>query len=448
MGSKKRPKSSRSRKKTKASADQALALDYVRAWAHPSPPPPEPSAAGADADDFLPAQASRGGGGDVLFELHSHSNHSDGFLSPTALVERAHRNGVKVLALTDHDTMAGIPEAMSAASKFGIRIIPGVEISALYNPREVAGAGEPVHILAYYGMCGPSRSDELDSMLLNIRDGRYLRAKNMLEKLNRLKVTIKWEHLTKIAGEGVAPGRLHVARAMVEAGYVENIRQAFNKYLGDDGPAYARGSEPFAETVVQLISRTGGISALAHPWSLKNPDAIIRSLKGAGLNGMEVYRSDGKVDGFSELAEKYGLLKLGGSDFHGRGGKDESDIGTVRLAITTLCCFLKMARPIWSAAMKYILLKFAEEPSAANLGSILKFGRANFDVSSPINTGIHVVDFCLSSWSSMDDMEDVELEEIMCRQINNLLQTNTDLQGQSGSVKDSRLLMASNSQSL
>ncbi|RCV19615.1 hypothetical protein SETIT_3G400100v2 [Setaria italica] len=113
-----------------------------------APAPPEPSAADADTDDFLPAEAARGG--DVLFELHSHSNHSDGFLSPTALVERAHRNGVKVLSLTDHDTMAGIPEAVSAASKFGIRIIPGVEISALYNPREGAGAGEPVHILAYY----------------------------------------------------------------------------------------------------------------------------------------------------------------------------------------------------------------------------------------------------------------------------------------------------------
>ncbi|CAN6307700.1 unnamed protein product [Urochloa humidicola] len=412
MGGKKKSKPSRSKKKPKISADQALALDYVRAWAHPAPP--EPSAADADADDFLPAQAARcGGGGDMLFELHSHSNHSDGFLSPSALVERAHRNGVKVLALTDHDTMAGIPEAVSAASKFGIRIIPGVEISALYNPREVAGAGEPVHILAYYGTCGPSRSDELYSMLLNIRDGRYLRAKNMLTKLNRLKVPIKWEHVTKIAGEGVAPGRLHVARAMVEAGYVENVRQAFNKYLGDDGPAYARGSEPFAEAVVQLISRTGGISALAHPWSLKNPDAIIRSLKGTGLNGMEVYRSDGKVDGFGELAEKYGLLKLGGSDFHGRGGKDESDIGTVKLAVTTLCCFLKMARPIWSTAMKDILLKFAEEPSSANQGNILKFGRlTSADGFSPINTGIDVIDFCLSSWSSNDDLEDVELEEV------------------------------------
>uniref|UniRef100_A0A0A9E1Y1 Protein trpH n=1 Tax=Arundo donax TaxID=35708 RepID=A0A0A9E1Y1_ARUDO len=412
MGSKKKSKSGRSKKKAKTSADQALALDYVRAWVHPAPPP-EPLAADADADDFLPAQVARSGCGDVLFELHSHSNHSDGFLSPSALVERAHCNGVKVLALTDHDTMAGIPEAVSTASKFGMRIIPGVEISALYSPKEVASAGEPVHILAYYGTCGPSRFDELDAMLSNIRDGRYLRAKNMLVKLNRLKVPIKWEHVTKIAGEGVAPGRLHVARAMVEAGHVENVRQAFNKYLGDDGPAYARGSEPFAETVVQLISRTGGISALAHPWALKNPDAVIRALKGAGLNGMEVYRSDGKVDGFCELAEKYGLLKLGGSDFHGRGGKDESDIGTVKLAITTLCCFLKMARPVWSCAMKDILYAFAEEPSDANLGKIVKFGRlTDFDGFPPINTGINVVDLCLSSWLSSDDMEDVELEEV------------------------------------
>ncbi|KAL5210230.1 hypothetical protein ABZP36_005853 [Zizania latifolia] len=416
MGNRKKSKPGRSKKKPKTSADQALALDYVRAWAQPtaSAPPPESSTTDA-GDDFLPHQAARmasGGGGSVLFELHSHSIHSDGFLSPSALVERAHLNGVKVLALTDHDTMAGVPEAVSAAHTFGMRIIPGVEISALYSPREIAGAGEHVHILAYYGMCGPS-TDELERMLSNIRDGRYLRAKNMLAKLNKLMVPIKWEHVIKIAGEGVAPGRLHIARAMVEVGYVENVRQAFNKYIGDDGPAYATGTEPFAETVVQLISCTGGISALAHPWALKNPDAVIRALKCAGLNALEVYRSDGKVDGFSELADKYDLLKIGGSDFHGRGGKDESDIGTVKLAITTLCCFLKMARPIWCSAMKDILLKFAEEPSVAKLGKIVKFGDLiNFDGFSSMDAGMDAINLCLSSWLSNDGMEEVELEEI------------------------------------
>ncbi|KAG8097161.1 hypothetical protein GUJ93_ZPchr0013g37040 [Zizania palustris] len=389
MGNRKKSKAGRSKKKPKTSADQALALDYVRAWAQrtASAPPPEPSTADA-GEDFLPHQAGRmasgggggcggGGGSSVLFELHSHSIHSDGFLSPSALVERAHRNGVKVLALTDHDTMAGVPEAVSAAHKFGMRIIPGVEISALYSPREIPGAGEHVHILAYYGMCGPS-TDELERMLSNIRDGR-----------------------------------LHIARAMVEVGHVENVRQAFNKYIGDDGPAYATGNEPFAETVVQLISCTGGISALAHPWALKNPDAVIRALKCAGLNALEVYRSDGKVDGFSELADKYGLLKIGGSDFHGRGGKDESDIGTVKLAITTLCCFLKMARPIWCSAMKDILLKFAEEPSVAKLEKIVKFGHhINFDGFPSMDAGMDVINLCLSSWLSNDGMEEVELEEI------------------------------------
>ncbi|KAM0910265.1 hypothetical protein ACQ4PT_014259 [Festuca glaucescens] len=414
MGSKKRAKPSRGKKKARTCTDQALALDYVRAWAHPAPPP-EPSMPDA-GDGFLPPQAARMAcsvGGNVLFELHCHSNHSDGFMSPSALVERAHRNGVKVLALTDHDTMAGIPEAMSAAHKFGMRIIPGVEISALHSPREIPGVGDPVHILAYYGMCGPSRFDELDSMLLNIRDRRYLRAKNMLSKLNTLKVPIKWEHVTKIAGEGVAPGRLHIARALVEAGYVDNVREAFNKYLGNDGPAYATGSEPFIETVVQMISRTGGISALAHPWSLKHPVAVIRSLKSAGLDAMEVYRSDGKVDGFSELAEQYGLLKLGGSDFHGKGTKDESDVGAVKLAITTLSSFLKMARPIWCSAMKDILLRFVEEPSTANLGKMIKFGQlANFDGFAPIDSAMDVVNLCLSSWLSYDEMEAVDLEEV------------------------------------
>lgn len=99
---------------------------------------------------------------------------------------------------------------------------------------------EPVHILAYYSSCGPARSEELDKFLGGIRDGRFLRAKNMVSKLNRLKLPLKWELVAKIAGKGVAPGRLHVARAMVQAGYVENLKQAFDRYLYDGGPAYSK----------------------------------------------------------------------------------------------------------------------------------------------------------------------------------------------------------------
>lgn len=106
--------------------------------------------------------------------------------------------------------------------------------------REESETEEPVHILAYYGSCGPSQFEDLENLLANIRYGRYLRAEEMLVKLSKLKMPLKWEHVAKIAGDGVAPGRVHVARAMVESGYVENLKQAFSRYLYDGGPAYAK----------------------------------------------------------------------------------------------------------------------------------------------------------------------------------------------------------------
>lgn len=105
--------------------------------------------------------------------------------------------------------------------------------------RTESGSEEPVHVLAYYSSCGPADFEKLDQFLANIREGRYLRAKNMISKLNKLKLPLRWESVEKIAGDGVAPGRLHVARAMVEAGHVENLKQAFSRYLYDGGPAYS-----------------------------------------------------------------------------------------------------------------------------------------------------------------------------------------------------------------
>ncbi|KAK9181363.1 hypothetical protein WN944_024500 [Citrus x changshan-huyou] len=170
------------------------------------------------------------------------------------------------------------------------------------------GIQEPVHILAYYSSCGPSKYEELENLLGNIRDGRFLRAKDMILKLNKLKLPLKWENVAKIAGKGVAPGRLHVARAMVEAGHVENLKQAFAdiSMMGDMHTPHetdykvsvccgCRGSQPLAEVAVELIHRTSGLAVLAHPWALKNPAAIIRKLKDVGLHGLEVYRSDGKL---------------------------------------------------------------------------------------------------------------------------------------------------------
>ncbi|KAG0471662.1 hypothetical protein HPP92_016208 [Vanilla planifolia] len=354
IGSKKQRQRGRRRKKQKATAEQALASKYVYDWAFGSPKP-------SDGDGFglPPAPAGR-----VVFDLHSHSKFSDGFLSPAAVVERAYRNGVKVLALTDHDTMAGVPEAIEAARKHRMKIIPGVEISAVYSSGGESGREEPLHILAYYGSGGPSMGEELEDLLANIRDGRHIRAQNMLVKLKELNMPLKWDDIVNIAGKGVAPGRVHIARAMVEAGYVENLKQAFSRYLHDGGPAYAKGNEPLAEYVVRLVCRTGGIATLAHPWALKNPASIIGSLKAAGLHAMEVYRSDGKLPGFSEMADKHDLLKLGGSDYHGRKADGKLDLGSVHLPVLDVFKFLKLACPIWCGSVKCILMK---EPSNAKL---------------------------------------------------------------------------------
>ncbi|KAL0384483.1 UNVERIFIED_CONTAM: hypothetical protein Sradi_2842600 [Sesamum radiatum] len=203
---------------------------------------------------------------------------------------------------------------MEAARRFGIKIIPGVEISTIFysSKWDILDPWDCL-VISLRGLrvrrtCShPCLLQQLRAYKIwgigevsrDIRDGRFLRAKNIVSKLNKLKLPVKWENVTKIAGKGVAPGRLHIARAMLEAGHVENLKQAFARYLYDGGPAYSTGSEPVAEETVKLIHETGGIAVLAHPWALKNPAAIIRRLKDAGLHGIEAYRSDGKLSGGS-----------------------------------------------------------------------------------------------------------------------------------------------------
>ncbi|XP_027921744.1 uncharacterized protein LOC114179562 [Vigna unguiculata] len=416
----KKKKKNRGGTKKKMTNDQVLAFKFVSEWVfldHPSASSSSssssPSSASCVVDDFGVQKPVGRGGEKLVFELHSHSKFSDGFFSPSKVIERAHINGVKVLALTDHDTMAGIPEAVESARKYGIKIIPGVEISSIFSPRGDSELEEPVHILAYYSSIGPARFEELDKFLSNIRDGRFLRAKNIVLKLNNLKLPLKWEHVCRIAGKGVAPGRLHVARAMVEQGYVENLRQAFSRYLFDGGPAYSKGSEPLAEEAVKMICHTGGVAVLAHPWALKHPVPIVRRLKEAGLHGMEVHKSDGKLAAYSDLADAYGLLKIGGSDYHGRGGHNESELGSVNLPVLVLHDFLKVARPIWCNAIREIVECYAEEPSDSNLAAITRFGRTRIlKGGSPLSCGQDLIDHCLPLWLSSQEMENAEFEAI------------------------------------
>lgn len=409
MGNGKKKKNS-GKKKKKRGGQQSMATKYIQEWFFPDSASPSEVAINEDLPKSLRCPERP-----VIFELHSHSTCSDGFLSPSAVVDRAYRNGVKVLALTDHDTMAGIPAALEVANKYGIRLIPGVEISAMFTPMVDSGKGEPVHILAYYSSCGPTNFAELEERLASIREGRYLRAQTMLQKLKALKMPLKSEHVARIAGDGVAPGRLHVARAMVEARYVDNIKQAFNKYLYDGGPAYATGAEIHAEEAIQLICRTGGVAILAHPWGLKNPVSVVRKLKAAGLQGIEVYRSDGKAAGFHELADAYQLLKLGGSDFHGRGGPDETDLGKVNIPDSAMHEFLKVAQPIWHDAIKNILLSFAEETKAIGFDSFGKYKCLKGDMhlrNNALGDKEEIVALHLSSWLTKEERVTVEEEAI------------------------------------
>ncbi|PON63860.1 polymerase/histidinol phosphatase-like protein [Parasponia andersonii] len=408
----KRKKKKRGGSKKKMTLEQSLAFKSVSEWVFLDQSSSS-MASSCVVDDFG-VQKSLGRGGEKLklvFELHSHSKFSDGFLSPSKLIERAHGNGVKVLALTDHDTMAGVTEALDAACRFGMKIIPGVEISTIFSPGGESESDEPVHVLAYYSSCGPTNFEKLEKFLADIRDGRFLRAKNMVAKLNELKLPIMWEQVARIAGKGVAPGRLHVARAMVEAGHVENLKQAFARYLFDGGPAYSTGSEPLAEEAVKLICDTGGVAVLAHPWALKNPVAIVRRLKEAGLHGMEVFRSDGKLSVYSDLADTFGLLKIGGSDYHGRGGHGESELGSVNLPVLTLYDFLKVARPIWHGAIRNILENYAEDPSDSTLARIIKFARIPI-LKGSLSCSKDVVDRCLSLWLTNEERHGAELEAI------------------------------------
>ncbi|KAI7742588.1 hypothetical protein M8C21_011622 [Ambrosia artemisiifolia] len=427
----------RSGSKKRMTHEQSLAYKSVSEWVFLDTDSCSPNSTISIDDNFkVKLVHTKASSEKLVFELHSHSICSDGFLSPSKLVEKAHQYGsllpvcmydiglrnankdeqVKVLSLTDHDTMAGIPQAIEAARKVGIKIIPGVEISTIFTPRTDTGSEEPVHVLAYYSSCGPSNFEKLDRFLANIRDGRYLRAKNMISKLNKLKLPIRWENVEKIAGDGVAPGRLHVARAMVEAGHVENLKQAFSRYLYDGGPAYSTGSEPDVEEAVRLICETGGVAVLAHPWALKNPVAIIRRLKEAGLHGLEVYRSDGKLAAFSDLADTYDLLKLGGSDYHARGGSSESALGSVSLPMVAVHEFLKVARPIWCGAIKKTVDRYVTEPTESNLEHILRYAKIKVvkggAVSSITTRNIEIIHECLSQWLTNEEQKSFDFEAI------------------------------------
>ncbi|MEK7815026.1 MAG: PHP domain-containing protein, partial [Chloroflexota bacterium] len=229
----------------------------------------------------------------AIVDLHLHTTASDGRLSPTQLVRLVASQGVKVAAISDHDTTEGLAEAYRAAQEFpDLRIIPGIELSA-----DVPG--DEIHLLGYFMQYDVV---EFQEVLRGFRQGRVERGRSMVEKLAALGINLEWERVQAIAGDG-AVGRPHIALAMVEQGYIKEPREAFLEYLGRNGSAYVEREKLKPEQAVALLARVGGVGVLAHPAQLSNIDDRIRGLKAAGLVGMEVYYAQYSPETVRYLAE-------------------------------------------------------------------------------------------------------------------------------------------------
>lgn len=245
-------------------------------------------------------------------DLHTHSTFSDGTTTPTNLIREAKEAGLSAIALTDHDTMAGVPEALGAGVRAGIEVIPGVELSANHE-------GIAVHILGY----GLDRlNPDLLALLTELQAIRRDRNRQILKKLAGLGIMIDREELST-SSSGLI-GRPHIARLLVKQQVVTSMDQAFRKYLKKDGLAYAAAARFPATETIKRIKQAGGVAVLAHPTTLDKSlgrlTEIIKYLQQHELDGIEaIYPGHSKKTskGFCELAEKLGLLITGGSDFHG-----------------------------------------------------------------------------------------------------------------------------------
>ena len=251
------------------------------------------------------------GNGERFADLQLHSTASDGSDSPSEVVRRAARKGFSAIALTDHDTMDGVPEAQAEATALGLELIPACELSTLDETER------QIDILAY----GVDGGDvEFQATLNTIRSGRLGRAYLMVQRLNELGHSVSWDRVQAIAG-GENIGRPHVARAMVEAGVVASIKDAFtSEFILDGGRCYVQRVKISPTEAIDQIHRAGGVAVAAHPGRTGLTDEDVAWLTAAGLDGVEVHyprHSRAETARFLELAGRHDLLVTGGSDDHG-----------------------------------------------------------------------------------------------------------------------------------
>lgn len=248
----------------------------------------------------------------IVADLHTHSTASDGELDPAELVHRASSRGLKAISLTDHDTFKGIPRAQEEGARLGIRVIPGIEIGAGFEPGML-------HILGFFSVYPVEMENALDRM----QQARMVRVPRIIKKLNELGIMLTREDVMETAGESQI-GRPHIARALLKKGFVRTFDEAFDTYLRKGKKAYVPKEKISRQEALDLIRHHGGIPVLAHPCTLNLSNEgladLIREMRRSGLAGMEVYYPDHSPEqtaAYERLAVRSGLLSTGGTDFHG-----------------------------------------------------------------------------------------------------------------------------------
>lgn len=255
-------------------------------------------------------------------DLHSHSVCSDGSDEPAALMRLARGAGLDALALTDHDTMAGLAEAHAEAASCGLELIPGIELSCTDGTHDI-------HLLAYWL---DVENAELLAALQSRREQRLQRLEAVIGRLGEHGITITREIVLQIAGRSPV-GRPHIARALIQHGAVATMDEAFKRFLGDDAPCYVQHNELSSAEAIRLIRGAGGVPVVAHPVYLRD-DAVIERLCAEGLAGVEAYHgshSPATAQRYVELARRLGLLVTGGSDYHGTHKTEGASLGGVKL---------------------------------------------------------------------------------------------------------------------
>lgn len=246
-------------------------------------------------------------------DLHLHTTHSDGSLTPSQVIALAHEAGVTAAAITDHDITSGIPEAMQAGREHGIDIIPGVEISSLFGDAEL-------HMLGYFL---DWQDERLNRRLAVLRESRHRRNPKIIERLQAAGIDITYDEVRAVAGTD-SVGRPHIARVLIEKHVVTSAQEAFDLWLAEGRPAYVPRELPTPAEAIRWINDAKGLAVLAHPTWIKTPESTLsdlaRRLKTDGLAGIEVYYSTHTARQTREylaLAKQLDLLATGGSDFHG-----------------------------------------------------------------------------------------------------------------------------------